>query len=293
MPLPDADNVVSIDEIDDYFTTRGAWTGDRFELASTVTKRGALRRWFWSRWLMRAGWATLALLAMPPLGIALVLGVAITASVFPGWFPAWLAQMPSWPGHSSTNMTAPQIWLLLMPAILWTVALFIRHSSCAITVTQDPTANRVAFLDPIVAGGVIGRPEVLIYSDEDWPQDTLCVPLLAIPEELAPDRDPDERHLVRAAAQCLLLESAYDIPVDFGLLEFERQTKGNAKAGFRVYLTSSRHCSRRRMMPKRTSMRSALSGSAQDSCIAPTYRWRVVRRNPCSRNQCNCGFLAR
>ena len=67
--LPDTEGVVSIDEIEDYFATRGAWTGKGFQLASTAAKRAAVRRRFWSGWLMRAGWTTLVLLALPPLSI--------------------------------------------------------------------------------------------------------------------------------------------------------------------------------------------------------------------------------
>ena len=91
--LPDTEGVVSIDEIEDYFATRGAWTGKSFQLASTAAKRAAVRRLFWSRWLMRAGWTTLVLLALPPVSIALVLGVSLVASLFPAWFPGWVAQI--------------------------------------------------------------------------------------------------------------------------------------------------------------------------------------------------------
>ena len=47
--LPDTEGVVSIDEIEDYFATRGAWTGKGFQLASTAAKRAAVRRLVWSR----------------------------------------------------------------------------------------------------------------------------------------------------------------------------------------------------------------------------------------------------
>jgi hypothetical protein len=178
----------------------------------------------WSNWLMRAGWGTLALLALPPLSIALVVGVALMASVFPAWFPGWLAQIPGAPERTNTNVVNPQIWLFLVPALLWTAALLVRRNRCAMKITQEAEANRIVFLDSLVAGGVIGRPEVLIYPEEGRPQESpVCIPFLEIPEELPPNRDPDERHLVRAAAQCLLLEYAYDIPVDIGLLEFRNR----------------------------------------------------------------------
>ena len=54
--LPDRPReIVSIQEIDDYLTNRGAWKGDGFELASTPAKRLALWRSIVSRWSMRAG----------------------------------------------------------------------------------------------------------------------------------------------------------------------------------------------------------------------------------------------
>ena len=46
--LPDTEGVVSIDEIEDYFATRGAWTGKGFQRASTAAERAAVRRRFWS-----------------------------------------------------------------------------------------------------------------------------------------------------------------------------------------------------------------------------------------------------
>ena len=95
--LPHTEDIVSIDEIEDYFAARGAWTGKRFQLASTAAKRAAVRRLFWSRWRMSAGWTTLVVLALPPVGIALVLGVSLGASLFPAWYPGWVAQISPWP----------------------------------------------------------------------------------------------------------------------------------------------------------------------------------------------------
>ena len=73
------DRVVSMDEIDDYFETRGRWNGKRFELASTPAKKLALWRSLAATWLMRAGWAVLAVLAAPPVSIAVVLGISVVA----------------------------------------------------------------------------------------------------------------------------------------------------------------------------------------------------------------------
>ncbi len=225
--LPDTKGVVSIDEIEDYFATRGAWTGKGFQLASTTAKRAAVRRRFWSGWLMRAGWTTLVLLALPPLSIVLVLGVSLVASLFPGWFPEWVAQINPWPASGDPNIATPQLWFLLAPALFWVTAVVLhrRNSSHNIVVThEDQDSERVVFLDPLVAGGVMGQPEVLVYTEGGGRErEPFCVPLLTIPEDLAPNREPDDHHLVRGAAQCLLLERAYKLPVDFGVLEFRNR----------------------------------------------------------------------
>lgn len=185
-----------------------------------------MRRLFWSRWLMRAGWTTLVLLALPPLSIALVFGVSLAASLFPAWFPGW------WPTlvrgllvGGATNMATPHLWFLLAPVLFWATAVLLRRNSSHILVThEDQDSERVVFLAPLVAGGVMGQPEVLVYAEADGgEQEPFCVPLLAIPEDLAPNREPDERHLVRGAAQCLLLERAYKLPVDLGVLQFRNR----------------------------------------------------------------------
>jgi hypothetical protein len=63
-----------------------------------------------------------------------------------------------------------------------------------------------------------------VYSDTDGrKREPFWVPLLTIAEVLAPKCEPDERHLVRCAAQCLLLERAYKLPVDLGVLEFRNR----------------------------------------------------------------------
>lgn len=42
--------------------------------------------------------------------------------------------------------------------------------------------------------------------------------LVAVSEDLPVDSDPEERHLVRCAAQYLLVETAYDMPIAVGIL---------------------------------------------------------------------------
>lgn len=82
--VPAIPDVVSIEEIDDYFNARGAWNGRRFELASTQAKRCLLWRTSLASWMMRAGWAIFGVLAIPAIAAAVVLGATILASVFPG-----------------------------------------------------------------------------------------------------------------------------------------------------------------------------------------------------------------
>jgi hypothetical protein len=223
--LPDSESVVSIDEIEDYFATRGAWTGKRFQLASTAAKRTAVRRLFWPHWLMSAGWTTLVVFALPPVSITLVLGVSLVASLFPAWFPGWVARISPWPDARATSMATPQLWFLLAPVVFWAAAFLLRRNFAHILVTHEAQdSERVVFLDPLVAGEVMGQPEVLVYAEvEGRERKPFCVPVLTIPEDLAPNREPDERHLVRGAAQCLLLERAYKLPVDLGVLEFRNR----------------------------------------------------------------------
>ncbi|MGH9631083.1 MAG: hypothetical protein ACRD7E_22475, partial [Bryobacteraceae bacterium] len=127
-------------------------TGKRFQLASTAAKRAAVRRLFWSGWLMRAGWTTLVVLALPPVSIALVLAVSLAASVFPAWFPGWVAQISPWPDGGTTNMATPHLWFMLAPVLFWATAVLLRRNSSHIVVThQDQDSERVVFLDPLVA----------------------------------------------------------------------------------------------------------------------------------------------
>jgi len=44
--------------------------------------------------------------------------------------------------------------------------------------------------------------------------------------------DPNERHLIRASAQCLLIESAYQTTVDVGLLQFSNRSVSFVMTGF-------------------------------------------------------------
>ena len=81
------DRVVSMEEIDDYVETRGRWNGRRFELASTPAKKIALLRALAAIGLIRAGWASLALLAAQPVTVALVLGVSLLAHTLPAVYP--------------------------------------------------------------------------------------------------------------------------------------------------------------------------------------------------------------
>jgi CRISPR/Cas system-associated exonuclease Cas4 (RecB family) len=79
----------------------------------------------------------------------------------------------------------------------------------------------------------MGQPEVLVYAETDGRErEPFCIPLLAISEDLAPNREPDERHLVRGAAQCLLLERAYKLSVDLGVIEFRNRVVSFAMTNF-------------------------------------------------------------
>ena len=46
-------------------------------------------------------------------------------------------------------------------------------------------------------------------------------------------------------------------------------------------------------MPRRRSIKHACKGSLQNSCATPTYKRRVVSRNPCTRKPCNWRLRAR
>jgi len=73
-----------------------------------------------------------------------------------------------------------------------------------------------------MADGLLGSPEALLYLDDsEHEPEPFCVPLLTLAEELPTGSDPNEHHLIRAAAQqCLLIESACRTPVDTGVLRF-------------------------------------------------------------------------
>ena len=62
------------------------------------------------------------------------------------------------------------------------------------------------------------------HDDGECGPDAFCVPLLTLAEDLPSGADPNECHLIRAAAQCLLIESACQTPVDIGLLRFRNRS---------------------------------------------------------------------
>ena len=221
------DRVVSMDEIDDYFETRGHWNGKRFELASTPAKKLALWRSLAATWLMRAGWAVLAVLAAPPVSIAVVLGISVVAHALPSHYPDWVRSVVSEHGRSADKITAPSLALLFVPLICWSTALLLRRRSRRIRIEYEDAwdTDRISFVEPLMADGLLGSPEALLYPDagEHGPE-PFCVPLLTVAEELPTSSDPNERHLIRASAQCLLIESACQTTVDIGLLQFRNRS---------------------------------------------------------------------
>jgi len=221
------DRVVSTDEIDDYFETRGCWNGKRFELASTPAKKLALWRSLAATWLMYAGWAVLALLAAPPVSIAVVLGISVVAHGFPSHYPDWVRRVVSEHGRSPDKIRAPSLAFLFAPLICWSTALLLRRRSRRIYIGHEEAWNmdRISFVEPLVADGLLGSPEALLFNyGGDCGPDAFCVPLLTLAEDLPSGADPNERHLIRAAAQCLLIESACQTPVDIGILRFRNRS---------------------------------------------------------------------
>lgn len=221
------DRVVSMDEIDDYLETRGRWNGKRFELDSTPARKIALWRSLAATWLMRAGWACLALLAAQPVTIALVLGVSLVAHALPSLYPAWVRIVAAGASRSEGRSTGPGPTILSAPLVCWGGALLLRRRSRRIHVEHEeaPDMDRISFIEPLVADGLLGSPEVLLIHEEGaHGPDAYCVPLLTLAEELPCGEDPNERHLIRAAAQCLLIESACQTPVDIGLLRFRNRS---------------------------------------------------------------------
>ena len=225
--LPDRPReIVSIQEIDDYLTNRGAWKGYGFELASTPAKRLAFWRSIVSRWSMRAGWIALVVLAVPALSVLVALAASAMAGVWPGWFPEWVRRIGSDVPALHVGAVEPQLLFLLIPPALWLLALIVTGTSHRFRVITDTESEitHVTFLEPLISGGLLGNPEVFIYSeDESRGEAPLCLPVLALPEDLLVGKDPEERHLLRCAAQCLLVESAYDTPIDVGILRYRNR----------------------------------------------------------------------
>ena len=221
------DRVVSMEEINDYLETRGRWNGRRFELASTPAKKIALLRSLAATWLIRAGWASLALLAAQPVTVALVLGVSLLAHALPAMYPDWVRIVAAGAGQAEDRTTGPGHAILSAPLVCWGGALLLRRRSCHFHVEREEVSDmdRISFIEPLIADGLLGSPEALLIHDEAaCGPETFCVPLLTLAEELPCGEDPKERHLIRAAAQCLLIESACQTPVDIGLLRFRNRS---------------------------------------------------------------------
>jgi hypothetical protein len=226
--VPAITAVVSIEEIDDYFNARGAWNGRRFELASTPAKRCLLWRTRLASWMMRAGWAVFTVLAVPAIAATSVLAATILASAFPRWFPEWLAQI--WTAVSCkprAYRVTPEMLAMAIPVFLWTTSLLLTRTMTRIRVLRDRDneADRIEFLEPLIAGGLVGCPNALVvYPDGDEENgETFCLPFLKVPEQLPADQEPHECHLVQAAAHCLLLETAYRVRVRFGVLRYDNR----------------------------------------------------------------------
>ena len=176
---------------------------------------------------MRAGWAVLALLAAPPVSIAVVLGISVVANGLPSHYPDWVRLVVSEHGRSRDKITAPSLAFLFVPLICWSTALLLRRRSRRIRIEYEDASDtdRISFVEPLMADGLLGSPEALLYPDagEHGPE-PFCVPLLTLAEELPTGSDPNERHLIRASAQCLLIESACQTRVDIGLLRFRNRS---------------------------------------------------------------------
>lgn len=220
----DTDHVVSMDEIDDYFETRGRWTGDRFELASTAAKRATIWRARIAEWAMRAGWVSLLLTAVPPSLIVVALGISMLAGMMPSHFPHWLIDLLAQYDHSAGGFTFAGFAMFITPIVFWTIALVTRRRFGQIRIRYEESfdADRVEFVEPLIAGGLLGSPAALLSHDTAVPE-PFCVPVLTVGEDLPEESSPQERYLICAAAQCLLIESACQWPIDVGMVRFRNR----------------------------------------------------------------------
>jgi len=127
-------------------------------------------------------------------------------------------------GRSADKITVPSLPFLFVPLICWGTALLLRRRSRRIRIEHEDAwdTDRISFVEPLMADGLLGSPEALLYLDDsEHEPEPFCVPLLTLAEELPTGSDPNEHHLIRAAAQqCLLIESACRTPVDTGVLRF-------------------------------------------------------------------------
>jgi len=166
------------------------------------------------------------MLAAPPVGIAFVLGISVVAHALPPRYPVWVRRVVSEHGRSAHKITVskPRV---PVPLICWSTALLLRRLSRLIHVEYDDAwdAGRISFVVPLLADGLLGSPEAVFYPDarEHGPE-PFCVPHLTLAEEQPTSSDPNERHPIRASAQCLLIEGAYQTTVDLGLLQFRNRS---------------------------------------------------------------------
>ncbi len=219
--------VVSMEEIDDYLATRGRWNARRFELASTPAKKITLLRALAATWLIRTGWASLALFAAQPVTLALVLGVSLVAHALPAVYPDLVRIVAAIAGESEDKTAGPGHAMVSGPLVCWGGARLLRRRSWHFHVEPGEASDmdRISFIEPLIAHGLLGSPEALLIHDEAaFGPEMFCVPLLTKAEELPCGKDPNERHLIRAAAQCLLIESACQTPVDIGVLRFRNRS---------------------------------------------------------------------
>jgi hypothetical protein len=115
-----------------------------------------------ARWLDRV-----ELLAIRAIAAILVLDTAILASTFPAFLPEWMSQL--WPRISRkphAYCVTLELLAMAMPVFFWIISLLLRRRSTSLRVIRDhdSEADRVEFCRPLIAGGVVGRPNALVRN---------------------------------------------------------------------------------------------------------------------------------
>lgn len=118
---------------------------------------------------MGAGWLILAALAASPVSIAFVLGISVVAHALPSHYPDWVRRVVAGHGRSADEIAVPSLALLFVPLVCWSTALLLSRRSQRIRIEHADTSDtdRISFVEPLIADGLLGSPEALLYPDAD------------------------------------------------------------------------------------------------------------------------------